>query len=123
MYYDLGVGNLAYHLAVWGARQPVSAGQAYDLLAAYVRKERDKRRVAPTTALEQFVRDLKARFSGPDHPWMGSFRAAEGFTIVPVANRRADEVRAAARALAVQHGLTLYDPHLETVIVRQGVPA
>jgi hypothetical protein len=120
MYYDLGVGSLAHHLAVWDARRPVTAEQAYVLLAAYVRKERDKPVIAPTAALEQFVRDFKAEFAGPDHPWMGSFRAAEGFMIVPVAKRRVDEIRAAARALAIQHGLTLYDPHRETIIVRQG---
>jgi hypothetical protein len=122
MYYDLGVGSLAHHLAVWDARRPVSAEQAYELLAAYVRNERDQRTIAPTAALEQFVRDLKARFAGLDDPWMGSFRAAEGFMIVPVANRWADEVRAVARTLAIQHDLTLYDPHLEMVIVQQGAP-
>jgi hypothetical protein len=101
----------------------VTAEQAYQLFAAYVRKERDKPAVPPTAALRQFVRELRNHYSrkgedGQGKPWAGKFRAAEGFMIMPTNRFRAREVREVIRRLAHRHGLTAYDPHIEEVLVR-----
>jgi hypothetical protein len=119
---EVGVGSLAHHLAVWSAHGAVTAEQAFQLFTAYVRKDRDRPAVPPTADLRQFVRELRTHYSRPgaegsDQPWAGKFRAAEGFMIVPIKKFRADEVREVALGLARRHGLTVYDPHLEEVLV------
>jgi hypothetical protein len=123
---DLGIGALADHFAVWSATGPVTAAQAYELFAAYVRKDRDRPAVPPTAGLRRFVRELRGHFAraGTDDerpPWFNNFRAAEGFMIIPVYQSRTAEVRAAVRRLARAHGLTAYDPQAEAVFVRPPV--
>jgi hypothetical protein len=118
---EVGVGSLSYHLAVWSAAVPVTAEQAFSTFAAYVRKDRDKPVVLSTPQLRQLVRDLRAHFMRPgaegNPPWTGKFRAAEGFMIIPLRKPRADEVRQVVRRLALRHGLTVYDPHREEMLV------
>jgi hypothetical protein len=86
---EVGVGSLAHHFAIWSAPGAVTAEQAFQMFAAYVRKDRDKPTVPPTAGLRQLVREFRAYYSRPgteeqDHPWTGKFRAAEGFMIVPI---------------------------------------
>jgi hypothetical protein len=119
---ELGVGSLAHDVAVWAAPGSVTAEQAYQLFTAFVRKDPGRPAVPPTDALRQFVRGLRAHYArsgedGPGPPWVGSFRAAEGFMIIPINKSRADEVREVVRGLARQHGLTAYDPHRNEVFV------
>jgi hypothetical protein len=122
---DLGVGSLAHHFAIWSATAPVTPEQAYQLFAAYVRKDRDRPIVPPTEALRQFVRDLRTHFNRPgmDEPWANKFRAAEGFMIVPIYKSRVAEVRAVLRTLARRHGLLVYEPHTEEVFFGPPVPS
>jgi hypothetical protein len=119
---EVGVGSLAHHLAVWSAPERVTAEQAFALFTAYVRKDRDKPTVPATAPLRQFVHELRSYYNrrcaaGEDQPWVGKFRVAEGFMIVPIKHIRADEVREVVRGLARRHGLTAYDPHREEVFV------
>jgi hypothetical protein len=123
---DLGIGSLADHFAVWSASGPVTPARAYELLAAYVRKDPGRPAIPPTDALRQFVRDLRGHFDrrgegdrGP--PWANPFRAAEGFMIIPTYATRTAEVRRVVSRLARAHGLTAYDPQAGEVFVRPPV--
>ncbi len=122
---EIGVGSLAHHFAVWSAPAPVTPEEAFQMFAAYVRKDRNKPVVPPTEALRQFVRELRAHFQRLEtaEPWANTFRAAEGFMIVPLYKSRAAEVRQVMRTLARRHRLFVYEPHTEEVFAGPPVPS
>jgi hypothetical protein len=117
---EVGVGSLNYHFAIWSAVQPVTTEEAFQLFAAYVAKDREKRTVRPTTALENFVKDLKENFSSwHESPCTGKFSADEGFMIIPLRKACVDVVYTIVRKLARKHGVSAYDPHAGKIFVKQ----
>jgi hypothetical protein len=122
LYIDLGIGPMHQHLAAWDAgRSAVTAAGARDLFYAYVRsnpvKDQPLRGTVRTTAkTRRFVEELKVHFKETGVWGWGSFRAAEGFVIIPVDGERLAEVWPVAVRLGKAHGITVYDPQENRVI-------
>lgn len=118
LYHDLGIGPMHHHLAAWDAPERATPTDARELFYAHVRsnpvKDQPLRGTIPATEnTGRFVAALKAHFKGTGVWGWGTFRAAEGFVIIPVdADHLADVWRVAVR-LGQTHGVTVYDPQAE----------
>jgi hypothetical protein len=130
LYNDLGIGPMHHHLAAWDAPPGVTPADARRLFYAHVRSnpvadQPLRGTVPPTENTERFVAALKAHFKGTDVWGWGTFRASEGFVIIPVDADRLAEVWPVAVRLGRAHGVTVYDPQAERVarprVVTRGV--
>jgi hypothetical protein len=119
--HDLGLD--CPHLAAWDG-DPLTAREAEALFSAYTRRTPGRRPFPTTENLARFVAALKKAFRGDETVWnWGSFRAAEGFVIIPVGKSRLDEVWPVAVRLARAHGIILYDLLADRVVRPRGRPA
>jgi hypothetical protein len=122
LYNDLGIGPMHHHLAAWDAgRSVVTAAKARQLFYAHVGSNPVKDQplrgtVRPTAKTRLFVDELKAHFEGTDVWGWGSFRAGEGFVIIPADGERFAEVWRVAVRLGRERGITVYDPQADRVI-------
>src|SRR5262249_46043302 len=122
LYNDLGIGPMHHHLAAWDAgRSAVTAATARQLFYAHVGTNPVKDQplrgtVRPTAKTRQFVEGLKAHFEGTGVWGWGSFRAGEGFVIIPVDGERLAEVWRVAVRLGRERGITVYDPQANRVV-------
>ena len=123
---DLGIGPMHLHLAAWDSgRSVVTVAEAKQLFYAYVRSNPVKYQplrgtVRPTAKTRQFIHELKAHFKQDDVWGWGSFRAGEGFAIIPVDGERFAEVWSVSVRLGNETGITVYDPQANHVVRPQG---
>jgi hypothetical protein len=124
--HDLGLGPMHLHLAAWDAgRSAVTAARARELFYAYVGSNPVKDQplrgtVRATARTRRFVEELKAHFKDTDVWGWGTFRAAEGFVIIPVDGERLAEVWPVAVRVGKAHGITVYDAQANRVVRPHG---
>lgn len=126
LYNDLGIGPMHHHLAAWDAGgSATTAAGARELFYAHVASNPVKDQplrgtVRATEKTRRFVEGLKAHFKGTGVWGWGTFRAGEGFVIMPVDAGRLAEVWPVAVRLGKAHGVTVYDPQANRVVRPHG---
>lgn len=119
--HDLGLGPMHLHLAAWDALPFTTLRDAKRLFYAHAgrasrNKSPERGSIPSTENTKRFVKALKEEYrEAPFWGW-GSFRATEGFVIIPVIAARFEEVRFTAVRLGKAYGITVYDPQAHRLV-------
>ena len=120
--HELGLWVQSVHVAVWQPAGAVTKADAkrqfYAQASDFRRSHPERKRYAATEELKAFVAALKSAFDGKD-VWNGTFRASEGYVVVPIVRTKARVVLPVIARLASEHRLACYYPETEKLTQAQ----